>query len=73
MDAKDPDGRTLLPLVCSHLCGYSVITFLSAPHSLPHSASPAVVDAKDPDGRTPLHFAAGYGQEDCVDVLLQVV
>lgn len=33
-------------------------------------ACDAVVSARDPDGRTCLHYAAGCGQDECVEVLL---
>jgi ankyrin repeat protein len=31
----------------------------------------ADVDAADEEGRTPLHFAAGYGEIDCVKILIE--
>ena len=34
------------------------------------AACPAAANAKDPDGRGCLHFAAGYGQEESVSLLL---
>ncbi|GAX79495.1 hypothetical protein CEUSTIGMA_g6936.t1 [Chlamydomonas eustigma] len=35
------------------------------------TASDNVVNAKDGDGRTCLHYAAGYGQDECVELLLK--
>eukprot|EP00775_Hariotina_reticulata_P007788 gene7788-7986_t len=34
------------------------------------SAAPAAAGLRDVDGRCCLHYAAGYGHEDCVDLLL---
>lgn len=31
----------------------------------------AAVDALDKNKNTPLHYAAGYGQKECVDLLLK--
>lgn len=56
---------------CQQLIGSTCVFFFQLKCAEILLEAGAAVDALDKNKNTPLHYAAGYGQKECVDLLLK--